>query len=172
MSDTPTTDTGDVLDLRELLSKPASEFPDLPDLPANRTFYGKLINIMAGVSSQKQTPYFRLGVRLTDPGKDVTDAEINKIKNAGFSLADYNVWADFYLTPNAMKMFRRFLDTLGFPDSIPLKEMLKLNEENLGPTDETQELFRGKDVIVRTGQLDEKGRIYNRLDQIAGVTRD
>lgn len=171
MSDT-TTDTGDVLDLRELLAKPLGDFPDLPDLPANKTFYGKIINITAGVSSQKQTPFFRLGVRLTDPGKDVTDAEIEKIKSAGFSLADYNVWADFYLTPNAMKMFRRFMDTLGFPSNIPLVEMLKLNPENLEPTDETQELFRGRDVIVRTGQLDDKGRVYSRLDQIAGVTRD
>lgn len=162
----------DALNLRELLGKPASDFPDLPDLPAKKTFYGKLIGIGADTSSQKQTPLFRASVRLTDPGKDVTEDDLKAMREGGFSLADYETFAEFYLTPNAMKIFRRFLESLNFPMNVRLAEMLKLNPENLNPTDETQELFRGRDVICRTGDKDDKGRVYRRLDSIAGVKRD
>lgn len=161
----------DPIDLRDLLNKPASDFPDMPDLPGAKTFYGKLIDVVADHSRQKQTPLFRFGVRLTDPGSDVTEAELAKIKDAGFSLADYQYSADFYLTPNAMRMFRRFTESLGFPTNVPFAEMLKL-DDNCNPTEATKELIRGRDVIVRTPPMDDKGRVYNRADSIAGVKRD
>jgi len=161
----------DALDLRELLGKPSAEYPDLPDLPPTATFYGKLINVETGLSQKKGTPYFRFNVRLTDPGKDVPEASLDSVKASGFSLADFNVYADMWLTANAMRQFRRFLDSLGFPTNVRMDEMLKLNPENFNPTDETQELFRGRDVLVRTGAMSERGTVFRNLDSIAGIKR-
>ncbi len=165
-------DNNDALDLRELLNKPAGDFPDLPDLPPAKTFYGKIIGMVPGLSTQKQTPYFEFKVRLTDPGEDVDKREMDKIREAGFSLADYDTIAQFYLTPNAMKMFRRFQESLGLPINVPIVEVWKLDPQTLNPTDETQDLIRGRDVICRTGAKDDKGRVYRRLDSIAGIKRD
>lgn len=161
----------DVLDLRDLLSKPGSDFPDLPDLPPAKTFFGKLLGVTADHSSVKKTPFFRFDIRLTDPGADVTEADLKPVKEGGFSLADYTFNADFYLTPNAMKMLRRFNDSLGFPSNVPIAELMKL-DDNCNPTQETQELYRGRDVIVRTGPKDDKGRVYNRADSCAGTKRE
>jgi len=160
------------VDLRDLLNKPLSDFPDLPDLPGGKYFYGKLIGMTAGHSQQKQTPYFRFAVRLTDPGKDVTAAELQKIADGGFSLADYQVYSDFYLTPGAMRMFRRFLTSLGFPESASFMEALSLDSESGNPTSETIDKIRGLDVLCKTQAPADNGRVYSNLDTISGVKRD
>jgi hypothetical protein len=136
-----------------------NDFPDLPDLPAGKTFYGKLLSLSAGQSSQKLTPLFHFDVRITDPGADVSPDVIKKIADSGFSLSDYNVGADFYLTPNAMKMLRRFLGTLGFSSNVTFREALHLTEKG-EPTQETQEIVRGKDVMIKMPQMNENGRVY------------
>ncbi len=164
-------DTSDVLDLRGLLTKPLGDYPDLPDLPAAKHFYGKIISVSADLSSKKQTPLFHFPVRLTDQGDDVTEEEMKKIRENGFSLADYSVFADFYLTPNAMKMLRRFCEGFGLPTNVPVFESMKLDPQTLNPTEATQELFRGRDVLCRTGAKDQNGRVYLRLDSIAAVKR-
>ena len=162
----------ETVDLRDLLNKPLSDFPDLPDLPAGKHFYGKLIGIKADHSRDKKTPFFNFSVRLTDPGEDVTDVEKNAITNAGFSLADYQCGANFYLTPNAMRILRRFLSSLGFPDSASFREALSLDPETGNPTPESVEKIRGLDVLVKLPAAGDNGRVYlQNVDRIDGVKR-
>ncbi len=166
-------DNNETVDFRDLLRKPKSEFPDMPDLPAKKTFYGKLIKMTAGHSKNKGTPLFHFDVRLTDPGKDVTSSDMDKISKAGFSLADYPAGVDFYLVPGfPMRLIRRFINTLGFGnDSTSIFEDLKL-DENCNPTDQTQDLLRGLDVMVITPAANDRGSVFvGNCDQIAGVQR-
>src|SRR5215471_14350638 len=149
----------DVVDFRDLLNQPMSDFPDLPDLPAGKTFYGKLIQMTAGSSRNKGTPLFHFDVRLTDPGQDVPKESLAKITDAGFSLADYTVGADFYLTQNAMKMLRRFVSSIGFSPNVSFTEALHLAEDGT-PTSETQDAIRGIDVMIKTPPLTDTGRVY------------
>src|SRR5215467_7726930 len=135
-------------DLLELLKKPMSEFPDLPQLPAKKHFYGKLLGVTAGLSSQKQTPYYNFKIRVTDPGKDVTQAELAVVTDAGFSLADYEAGANFYLTQSALKMLRAFLSSLGFPPNVSFYDNLKLDEVG-NPTPDTQDAIKGLDVMFQ-----------------------
>lgn len=159
----------DPINLIELLNKPLSDFPDLPNLPGQKWFYGKLTGVEAQHSRQKQTPFYHFSIRITDPGKDVTQAELAAITNAGFSLADYEAGANFYVTPNAMKMLRRFLSSLGFPENASFVEALALDPETGNPTAATQEKIRGRDVMFRTPQADDQKRVYlNNVDMISG----
>lgn len=162
------------VDFRDLLRKPKSEFPDMPDLPAKKTFYGKLIKVGAGHSKNKGTPLFHFDIRLTDPGKDVTAGEMKKVSDAGFSLADYQAGVDFYLVPGfPMRLLRRFVNTLGFGnDATSIFEDLKLDAA-CNPTDATQDLIRGRDVMVVTPAANDRGQVYvQNCDQVAGVSRD
>lgn len=156
------------VDFRDLLAKPLGDFPDRPSLPGLKTFYGKLVSVSAGLSSQKKTPFFRFDARLTDGGKDVRKEDLNQIVASGFSLADYEVWAEFYLTPGAMPMLRSFLETLGFNGSTTFKEALKLNDQG-EPTADSQEAIRGLDIVCRTQAPGDNGRVYGRLDMMAGT---
>src|ERR1700676_2775926 len=99
----------ETVDFRDLLAKPLGDFPDRPSLPGKKTFFGKLVGVSAGLSSQKGTPFFRFDARLTDGGADVKKTDLDPIVNAGFGLGDYEVWAEYYLTPGAMPMLRSFL---------------------------------------------------------------
>ncbi len=76
-----------------------------------------------------------------------------------------------FAIPNAMPIFRRFVESLGFPPNINFVDALKLDPE-CNPTQDTQELVRGRDVICRTQPKDDKGRVYNRFDSILGVKRE
>lgn len=158
------------IDIRELLDVPMSEFPDMPDLPGGKHFYGKLLSVSASRSREKQTPFFHFAVRLTDPGDDVPREALKTISDAGFSIGDYQVGADFYITPNKFtrQMLRRFLTSLGFSENMTFFECLKLAPDG-NPTSESQDVVRGLDVVVRIPQPDENGRIYlNNVDMIAG----
>ena len=158
----------ETVDFRDLLNKPLSDFPDRPQLPGAKTFYGKLLGIEGGHSKNKGTPYFRFHVRLTDPGDDAKEGT-KKIVDAGFSLADYQVYSDFYITPNAMVMLRRFLTSLGFSQDASFSENLKL-DPNGNPTAKTVEVIRGLDIVCRTQAADDQGRVFQNLDMIAGRT--
>lgn len=163
-----------IVDFRDLLRKPKSDFPDMPDLPGKKTFYGKLIKMSAGHSKNKGTPLFHFDIRLTDPGKDVTDQEMQKITSAGFSLADYPAGVDFYIVPGfPMRLIRRFVNTLGFgTDATSIFEDLKLDAD-CNPTDATQDLIRGKDVIVVTPAPNDRGQVFvGNCDSVAGIVRD
>jgi len=150
----------EVVDFRDLLNKPMSDFPDLPDLPAQKHFFGKLISMNAGASRQKQTPLFHFDVRLTDPGEDVPPDFLKKLADAGFNLADYNqVGADFYLTANSMKMLRRFATSLGFSPNASFTEVFHLDTEGV-PTNETQDKLRGLDVLVKIPSAGQNNRVY------------
>lgn len=155
------------VDFRDLLAKPLGDFPDRPSLPGNKTFFGKLVSIGAGVSSQKGTPFFRFDARLTDGGQDVKKSDLDAIVAAGFGLGDYDVWAEFYLTPGAMPMLRSFLESIGFSGSSTFKEALKLNDSG-EPTAESQDAIRGLDIICRTQAPGDNGRVYGRLASMAG----
>jgi hypothetical protein len=158
----------DPVNLIELLNKPMSDFPDLPNLPGQKWFYGKLTGVAASHSRQKQTPLYDFGIRITDPGKDVTTADLAVITSKGFSLADYEAHALFYVTPNAMKMLRRFLTSLGFAESVSFVEALGL-DQNGNPTAATQEKIRGRDVIFRTPAADDQKRVFlSNVDMISG----
>lgn len=159
----------ETVDLRELLSRPMSDFPDLPDLPPKQDFFGKIIGIESKLSSNKQTPFFQINARLTDPGPHVTTAMLKPITDGGFTLADYEVWCEFYLTPKAMIMFRRFLSSLGFAENLNFIIALKL-DDNLNPTPATIELLTGMDVVCRT-QAVYNDRVFNKLDQMAGIKK-
>lgn len=162
----------ETVDLRELLSRPMSDFPDLPDLPPRKDFFGKITGIQSKLSTQKQTPFFQIDAKLTDPGPNVTDADLKAIKDGGFSLGDYTVNANFYLTPNAIRMFRRFLTSIGFAENLNFVTALKL-DENLNPTEETMKVLVGRDVVCRTQAADQaSGRVYNNLDMMSGVQKE
>lgn len=160
------------LDLRDLLDKTSNDFPDLPDFPAEKSFFGRILSIYADRSSQKHTPFFGIKIRLTDPGDDVPKEWMENLRASGFTLADYEPICRFYLTPAAMKMFRRFADSIGKPPQAKFFEWLKLNPETLEPTDETQELLRGTEVFCRTKPVGDNGRVYSgELNSVAGVKR-
>jgi hypothetical protein len=165
-----------VVDFRELLNKPMSDFPDMPDLPAGKTFYGKLVGMTADQSRNKGTPFFHFDIRLTDPGKDVDEASLKKLSDAGFSLADYTVGANFYLTQRAMTMFRRFVTSCGFSPNVSFTEALKLNQDTGEPTPETIDVIRGIDVMIKTPPMQENGRVYTQNvtsdGMITGVKRE
>lgn len=159
------------IDLRDLLSKPLSDFPDRPNLPGGKHFYGKIIGIGTTHSKVKGTPGYHVAVRLTDPGQDVTEAEKAKIADAGFNIADYEVGSDFWITPGSMTFLRRFLISLGFPENASFMENLSLDPHG-NPTPETVEKVRGLDVIIRTPPADDQGRVFlNNVDSISGVKR-
>ena len=156
-------------DLLELLKKPMSEFPDLPNLPSKKHFYGKLTGMTSGHSSQKGTPFYNFKIRVTDAGKDVTPAELKVVTDAGFSLADYEVGANFYLTQSALKMLRAFLTSLGFPPNVSFYDNLKLDDVG-NPTDDTQDAIRGKDVMFAVPAPGDNGRVYlGNVDNLIGV---
>jgi hypothetical protein len=159
----------DPVNIAELLKKPMADFPDLPNLPGQKWFYGKLTGeIDAQHSRTNATPFYHIGIRITDPGKDVTPADLEPITAAGFSLADYDAGANFYVTPNAMKMLRRFLGSLGFPENVSFLEALKL-DDNGNPTAATKEVLRGRDVIFRTPAADDQKRVFiNSVDMLSG----
>jgi hypothetical protein len=167
---TATVETGEALSLRDLLEKPSTDFPDTPDLPGGKTFFGKLLDMSSGFSRNKGTPHFRFNIRLTDPGKDVPVDWLDNLKKLGLSLGDYNTYQDFYLTPNAMKIFSRFSDSLGFDPNKSTRERFKL-DENYNPTAETQDLIRGREVICTTQAKGDNGRVFLNLDRIAGIKR-
>lgn len=146
-------------DMLALLQQPMSDFPDLPSLPEKKTFYGKILSVAAGASEQKQTPRYSFELRITDQGKDVTERDLAEMKTAGFSLADYNATAHFYLTPGALKMLRSFMTSLGFPENVSFFENMKLSPEGV-PTEATQELFRGRDIMFTTPRKGDNGRVY------------
>lgn len=161
----------DTIDLRDLLNRPLSDFPDRPNLPGGKHFYGKITNFAATHSRVKGTPGYHVGVRITDPGQDVTEAEKTKIADAGFSLADYEAGSDFWLTPNSMVFLRRFMNSLGFPEGASLTQALSL-DENGNPTPETIDKLRGLDVLIKTPPADDQGRVFlNNVDTISGVKR-
>jgi len=162
-------DSGDALDLQELLNKTSGDFPDLPDLPPKKTFYGKLTGeVTAGRSRERQTPYYNFKVRLTDRGKDVTDAEMAVIAAAGFNLGDYPAGVNFYLTPGAMPMFRRFCDSIGLDPNKTFREKLRVDANGV-PTQETTEIIRGIDVTCITPEKGNNGRVYvANMDQVGG----
>ncbi len=159
------------VDLRDLLDKPGTDFPDRPNLPGGRYFYGRLIGIEAGHSKNKQTPLFHFDVRLTDAGKDVLSEEMEKVTSAGYSLADFRCGRDFYLTPNAMPMLWGFLESLGFQRTSGLRDTLSLDRDGL-PTSATVDKIRGRDVLIKTPPADDRGRVFiNNVDSIAGIQR-
>lgn len=160
-------DENEAVDFRDLLSKPLGDFPDRPNLPGAKTFYGKLVSLSAGLSKAKGTPFFRFDVRLTDGGQDVKPTDLEPLVKGGFSLADYETFAEFYLTNGAMPMLRRFLQSIGFAEGTTFKEALRLSD-NYEPTPESQEAIRGIDVICRTQAPDDQGRVFNRLDSLMG----
>ncbi len=159
--------TEETLDMRDLLHSPLSDFPDRPSLPAKALFYGKLIGLGADRSSQKQTPFLKFSVRLTEPGREVPLSAMNAIETGGFSLSDYDVWAEFYITKPAMPMLRGFLDSIGLGGK-SFVEALKLDPETCVPTAESQDVVRGIDVVCYTPEKGDNGRVYGKLAMIAG----
>lgn len=154
------------VDLQGLLDTPMSDFPDRPDLPPRATFFGKLTSVEAIRSKEKQTPALTFHVRPVDPGPAVPSKWLEATRGAGFDLSDYDITADFWLTPNSMVMLRRFLNSLGFDPNATFRESLKLDQYG-NPTQETQELIRGLDVIVQTPDK-FNDRVFNRADSIVG----
>src|SRR5262249_3719558 len=155
----------------DLLKQPMSNFPDRPNLPGNKTFYGKLIGMSSTLSTVKQTPGLHLEIKLTEPGNDVPREATDMIAAAGFSLADYPVGKNFWITSNSMIFLRRFLLSLGFPENASFAEILKLDEHGI-PTAETQDVIRGLDVTVVTPLADEQGRVFlNNVENVTGVRK-
>ena len=160
----------DPINLQELLDKSSLDFPDMPSLPEKKTFFGKLTGeVTAGHSKEKKTPFFHFGIKLTDAGKDVTPTDLAAVTAAGFSLGDYSCGVDYYLTPNAMVMFRRFCDSIGLDPNKSFREKLKLAQDG-NPTSDTVELLRGIDVMCVTPEKGTNGRVYAaNMDMVAGV---
>lgn len=163
-------DNEETVDFRDLLRQPMANFPDRPNLPGGKHFYGKLTKCSFDYSTRQGTPYLQFDARLTDPGNDVPSEAMDELAKAGLSLADYDTYSRFYLTPRAMPMLRRFLETLGFPQG-NFDKQLKLSKQ-CEPTAETQEVVRGLDVLVRTQLADEQGRVFPNLDMMIGTKRD
>lgn len=161
----------DTFNIGDLLDKPMSDFPDRPNLPGAKHFYGKITNFATTFSKVKKTPGYHVTVRLTDPGEDVTKAELDAIAAAGFNIGDYEAGADFWLTPNSGTFLRRFVASLGFPEGTSFRENLSLDGD-YNPTPETIEKLRGLDVIVKTPAPNENGVVFiQNVETIAGVKR-
>lgn len=158
----------------DLLNKPLSD-SQRPNLPGSKHFYGRIIAVEDGESSTKKTPCIRFRVRLTDPSEDVTDEEMKKITDKGMNLSDYEVYADFYWVPRAMFMLDNFLVSLGAPENANKLEVLsvEVSDPNRPPrvTSTTNDKFRGLEVICKTGAADDQGRVFPRLEMLAGVKR-
>lgn len=159
----------DPIDLQALLDTTDSDYPDRPDLPEKKTFFGRLTGeIKADLSKEKKTPFYHLGIALTDPGKDVTPVEMKVITDAGFNLSDYEAGVDFYLTPKSMVMFRRFCQSIGLDPNKTYREKLKLDQYG-NPTQDTVEILRGIDVICQTPEKGTTGRVYiQNMNMVAG----
>lgn len=162
--------TSDPINLQELLDSHDSDYPDRPELPEKKTFFGALTGeIRADLSKNKGTPFYHIGIRLTDPGKDVSASELSAITNAGFNLSDYEAGVDFYLTPKSMVMFRRFCESIGLDPNLSYREKLKLDERG-NPTNETVEVLRDIPVVCRTPARGDNGRVYiQNMDMVSGV---
>ena len=129
------------------------------------------MSFSATFSRQKKTPGYHVGIRLTDPGQDVTKAELEAITGAGYNIADYECGSDFWITPGSMTFLRRFLLSLGFPESASFKENLSLDDSG-NPTPATIDKIRGLDVLIQTPMADDQGRVFiNNLDSVVGIKR-
>lgn len=162
-------DENDPINLQELLDSKDEDYPDRPELPEKCTFYGKLTGeIKADLSKNKQTPYYHIGIKLTDPDKSVPAAAMKAITDAGFNLSDYEAGVDFYLTPKSMVMFRRFCQSIGLPVDQTYREKLKLDAKG-NPTKDTMDVLRDIDVVCRTPAKGDNGRVYIlNMDMVSG----
>lgn len=155
----------------DFLSRPMSEFPDKPNLPANKHFYGKLVSLeMAQARNERKTPMYRFRIQITDPSPDVPRDWLDQIKNLGFSLSDFIVTADFFATFEARQFLKRFVISLGFAENVNVGHALRLSMTGgtAGmPTEESQEAIRGLEVYFQTRAPDEKGRVFNNVDSTA-----
>jgi hypothetical protein len=69
-----------------------------------------------------------------------------------------------------MKILRRFLETLGFSPAVSIRANMKIDTDG-NPTAETQDVFRDRDVIIRTPEAADNGKVYlQNVDSMAGVT--
>ncbi len=157
----------------ELLAEPMDNFVRKPNLPGEKTFFGKILRIEAGKGRPpNEYPLYRLQVRLTDPGPDVPKESIKALAEAGYNLTDFEVYRDFYLNSrNALAFLTEFVKTLGFPTNIDIFTALKIDRVSGLPTAETQTLLQGRDVVCTTGKANEKGQVWPNLDSVAGVQR-
>lgn len=162
----------DPVDLRDLLDKTSLDFPDRPNLPGSKYFYGRLVKMSSILSTKKETPGYQFDIRITDPGKDVSPVDMAAIRDAGFTLADYDCNTTLWLTKAAMPRMRRFLDSLGFDPNKTFREKLALDEK-FNPTDRSQELIRGKEIMFQTPAADDQGRVFlNGVDNVTGIKKD
>ena len=162
----------DPINIQELLNSTSADYPDRPSLPEKRTFFGQLTGeIKADRSREKQTPFYHIGLRLTDAGKDVTQTDLAAITAAGFGLPDYECGVNFYLTPGAMPMLHRFCDSLGLDPNKSLREKLKLDSDG-NPTQDTVEVLKGLPIMCRTPEKGTNGRVYaQNMDMVAGTAK-
>lgn len=171
----------DVLDLRDLLDRPLSDFPDRPNLPGGKHFYGKLAGLEASrETSEKATPFLRFTGRLTDPGEDVPKDEMAKLREMGFALSDYEFGRKFHITPGAMPFLRRFLVSLGASENVSFVKILALSPDYHPANPETYaraitsqsiENIRGRDVLIKTPMPYGENRVVflNNVDEIIGI---
>jgi hypothetical protein len=157
----------------ELLAEPLSNFVRKPNLPGEKTFFGKILRIEAGKGRPpNEYPLYRVHVRLTDPGPDVSKETINALREAGYNLGDFEVYRDFYLNSRGSLAFLKdFVETLGFPTNVDVFTVLKIDRQTGLPTPETQTLLQGRDVVGMTGPANEKGQVWPNLNSLAGVKR-
>ncbi len=157
----------DVVDIRELLSKPIGEWEQKSLLPVGH-YFGRCVDMDDGNSSKKGTKYYAFFVQPTDPGPDVRPDQL-----AGIKLQDYefptrqypNGPSVVWITPGAMPMNRIFFENMGFPVTKPMDECI--NE------------MRGRGVLMGIGQeeserstnADGTKRKYNVLVSLTGDPR-
>ena len=158
----------DNVDLGELLRKPVSSFQRV-DLPAGVWFHGKLVSMEADVArNEKRTPFYRFHMRITEPGKDVPKKWLDELAATEFSLSDYDVISDFYLTGRALSALSNFVVSIGYSPNVNVFDVFKLDSD-FKPTPETQEVIRGVDVMFRFEAAPD-GRVYPRASSFGGIT--
>lgn len=146
------------IDFRDLLSRPASDFPEAP-LLATGLWKGVLLSDEFGRSDQKQTPFWQVTVRPTEPLEDVNPSEIE-----GLDLTQYEMEYIFYITPKALFMISKFQTSLGFDASMNLDDFIRDKD------------WRGMEVLFRVEHqegtrvgLDGKKRKFARITAIQGL---
>lgn len=161
----------DPINLQDLLDTTSLDYPEQPSLPEKKTFFGVLTGEMTASHSKNGHPYFHFGIKLTEPGKDVTATDLASITAAGFSLGDYTCGVDFYLIPQprfVLEIFHRFLDSIGLDPNKGIREKLRLAKDG-NPTPDTANVLRGIPVMCVTPAKGTNGRVYsNNMDMVAG----
>jgi hypothetical protein len=154
----------DVLDFHQMLSAPIGSWEEAITPPVGH-YKGEITRMEMLRSTQQKTPYLCFYSQLLEPQKDVPPDKME-----GVNLRDWEVpgrpggfgdACNFYLTPKARVMLRRFLESCGCGLETLATDFLKSNNN-----------LRGYPVLIGIGHQEgtgnNKGRTFLNITDFAG----